>query len=137
MDNENPLRQLPGMDRLLKDPAAGDLVTGYGRNATRDALRVALDAARQWMRQGGVAPSSGELVAAAATVLRSRQVPSLRPVINATGVILHTNLGRAPLTESAQQAILAVAAGYSTLEYELEEGKRGNRDNHIEKIGRA
>ncbi len=133
-DDDSPLRQLPGVDRLLKDPTAGDLITGYGRNATRDALRVALDAARQWIRQGGVAPSPGELIAAAATVLRSRQVPSLRPVINATGVILHTNLGRAPLAESAQQAILAVAAGYSTLEYELEEGKRGKRDNHIETL---
>ena len=56
MDNDSPLRQLPSMDRLLKDDAAVDLISGYGRNATRDALRIALDAARQWISQGGVAP---------------------------------------------------------------------------------
>jgi L-seryl-tRNA(Ser) seleniumtransferase len=139
MDNgipgdDSPLRHLPSVDRLLKDQAAADLIVGFGRDATRDALRVALDAARQWIHQGGVAPLPGELIAAATTLLRSRQIPSPRPVINATGVILHTNLGRAPLAESAQQAILAVAAGYSALEYELEEGKRGKRDNHVETI---
>src|SRR5262249_51579110 len=58
----------------------------------------------------------------------------LRPVINATGVILQTNLGRAPLSESAQKAILAVAGGYSTLEYKLDEGRRGKRDSHIETL---
>jgi L-seryl-tRNA(Ser) seleniumtransferase len=127
-----PLRHLPGIDRLLKDSAALDLINNYGRQATRDALRVALDAARQWIRQGGVAPLPGELIQAANTLLRTRQTSSLRAVINATGVVLHTNLGRAPLSDSAQQAILAVATGYSTLEYELDEGKRGKRDHHIE-----
>jgi L-seryl-tRNA(Ser) seleniumtransferase len=129
---ENPLRQLPSVDRLLND--AGDLLTSYGHEAVRDALRVALDAARQWIRQGGNAPGVDELLAAAGSLLRVRQTPSLRPVINATGVILHTNLGRAPLCESAQQAMLAVAAGYSTLEYELEGGERGRRESHVESL---
>src|SRR5581483_1635519 len=131
---ENPLRQLPSVDRLLNDMGAGDLLTSYGHEAVRDALRVALDAARQWIRQGGNAPGVDELLAAAGSLLRVRQTPSLRPVINATGVILHTNLGRAPLCESAQQAMLAVAAGYSTLEYELEAGERGKRESHIESL---
>src|SRR5260221_117013 len=134
-DNEgSPLRQLPSMDRLLKEPLGLNLINGYGREATREALRVALDAARQWIRQGGVAPEPPELLAAAATLLRQRQQSSLRPIINATGVILHTNLGRAPLSESAQQAIVAAATGYSTLEYELEEGKYTARDNHVEAL---
>src|ERR1700687_5630309 len=116
-DNGTPLRQLPSVDRLLKEPGVADLITGYGRDTTRDALRVALDAARQWIRQGGSAPGVGELISAATSGLRSRHTSTLRPVINATGVILHTNLGRAPLADSAQQAMIAVASGYSTLEY--------------------
>ncbi len=131
-DQAEILRQLPSVDRLLNN--ATDLIGAYGRDSVRDALRVALDAARQWIRQGGSAPRMDELVAAASSLLRVRQTPSLRPVINATGVILHTNLGRAPLAESAQQAILSVAGGYSTLEYELEEGARGKRDRHAEEL---
>ncbi|MEP7287941.1 MAG: L-seryl-tRNA(Sec) selenium transferase [Chloroflexota bacterium] len=130
--NGSPLRQLPAINKLLHEPGAIDLIGSYGREATRDALRVALDAARQWIRQGGTAPSANELIAAAASLLRTRQTPTLRAVINATGVILHTNLGRAPLSDSAQQAILAVASGYSTLEYDLEAGSRSKRDHHIE-----
>lgn len=133
-DNGTPLRQLPSVDRLLKEPAVAELINGYGRDLTRDALRVALDAARQWIRQGGSAPGVGELVSAATSVLRSRHTSTLRAVINATGVILHTNLGRAPLAESAQHAMIAVASGYSTLEYEIEEGVRGKRDRHIESL---
>ncbi len=132
--NGNPLRHLPAMDRLLSHPNAADLLTNYGRESVREALRVALDAARQWIRQGGSAPQMEELIAAATSYLRARQTPTLRAVINATGVILHTNLGRAPLSESAQQAMLSVAAGYSTLEYDIEEGKRGKRDNHVEPL---
>src|SRR5579872_5036554 len=104
MTDSTRLRHLPSMDRLLREAGGSDLIASYGRAATRDALKVALNAARQWIRQGGVAPGAAELVAAAATYLRSRQGVTLRPVINATGVILHTNLGRAALSESAQQA---------------------------------
>src|SRR5450432_1984763 len=133
-NQDSPLRQLPSMDRLLKEPIGLDLINGYGREATREALRVALDAARQWIRQGGVAPEPAELLAAATTWLRQHQQSSLRPVINASGVILHTNLGRAPLSESAQQAMVAVASGYSSLEYELDSGKYSARDSHLEAL---
>lgn len=128
----SPYRALPSIDRLLKDSAAEALIANYGRDLTRDALRVALDAARQFVRQSGKAPTVAELMTAASSWLRTRYTPSLRAVINATGVILHTNLGRAPLCDSAQQAMIAVAMGYSTLEYELEAGQRGKRDTHIE-----
>ncbi len=133
-DPTRPLRQLPSVDRLLNHQAALDLIDSYGRDTVKDAMRVALDAARQWIRQGGTAPQPDELLTAAASLLRVRQTPTLRPVINATGVILHTNLGRAPLSESAQQAMIAIAAGYNTLEYDLNEGKRGKRDHHAEAV---
>jgi L-seryl-tRNA(Ser) seleniumtransferase len=130
----NPLRHLPNIDRLLKSSGALDLVRSYGREATRDALRIALDAARQWIRQGGNAPAALELLSAAASWLRNRYTPTLRPVINATGIILHSDLGRIPVSEAAQQMIMGVAASYNTLEYELDDGKRGKREQHIESL---
>jgi len=133
-DTDNRLRRLPSVDRLLNMPETADLVRDFGRDAVRDGLRVALNAARQWIRQGGTPPPAHDLVEATASLLQRQRAPSLRPVINATGIIIHTNLGRAPLSEAAQQAILAVAAGYSTLEYQLEEGTRGKRDVHAEAV---
>jgi L-seryl-tRNA(Ser) seleniumtransferase len=136
-DFKTNLRALPSIDKLLNDAGAADLITQYGRDAVRDALRIVLDAAREWIRQGGIPPDHGELFLSALEVLGKTYTPTLRPVINATGVIIHTNLGRAPLSEAAQQAILAVAGGYNTLEYELEPGTRGKRDVHIEELARS
>lgn len=137
MTGDPTLRQLPAIDRLLHEPEAASLVADYGRDAVRDALRGVLDVARQWIREGGSLPPLGELIHAAQSVLRAQFAPTLRPVINATGVIIHTNLGRAPLSESAQAAILAAAAGYTTLEYDLESGERGRRDEHAETLLKA
>ncbi|MBX3085980.1 MAG: L-seryl-tRNA(Sec) selenium transferase [Anaerolineae bacterium] len=128
------LRLLPSIDRLLNDSGASELITHYGREAVRDALRIVLDAAREWIRQGGSPPTPSVLLNSAIEVLGKTYQPSLRPVINATGVIIHTNLGRAPLSAAAQEAMVAVAAGYSTLEYELEAGTRGKRDHHAETL---
>jgi L-seryl-tRNA(Ser) seleniumtransferase len=137
MTGDPTLRQLPAIDRLLHQPEAASLVVDYGHDAVRDALRGVLDVARQWLREGGSLPPDGELIRAAESVLRAQFAPTLRPVINATGVIIHTNLGRAPLSESAQSAILAAAAGYTTLEYDLESGGRGRRDDHPEALLKA
>ncbi len=132
--NHAQLRRLPAIDKLLRNPATATMIDQYGHDLVRDALRIALDAAREWIGTGGGAPSAGALLNAAETWLRNHHTPSLRPVINATGVIIHTNLGRAPLADFAQEAMIAVAAGYSTLEYELEAGKRGKRDVHAEQV---
>lgn len=128
------LRQLPGIDRLLNESGAGELVSQFGREPVRDALRFVLDTARDFIRQGGTAPPIDKLFGAARDVLARQFAPTLRPVINATGVIIHTNLGRAPLSESALEAMLAVGGGYSTLEYQLDSGERGKRDSHIETL---
>ena len=128
------LRALPGVDALLNMPQGAALCADYGRARAVEALREALDAARQAIRAGGDPPAADALLQEAAVLLARRDVPSLRPVINATGVIIHTNLGRAPLSKRAMDAIRAVAAGYSTLEYDLEPGKRGKRDVHPERI---
>ena len=131
--SDNPLRALPAVDTLIQSQTGVALIAQYGRSAALDALRAALERARQQLRAGEVVTyDAGSLLDAAAVTLHSAFRPSLRPVINATGVIIHTNLGRAPLSDAAQQAIVAVASGYSTLEYDLAEGGRGSRLVHAE-----
>jgi L-seryl-tRNA(Ser) seleniumtransferase len=128
------LRQLPSVDRLLSEGGAQPLVARYGRRAAVDGLRAALERARAVVRSGGAAPEPEGLVAWAEQWLGERLGPSLRRVINATGVIIHTNLGRAPLSRAALAAMEAVAAGYSTLEYDLQAGERGHRSVHAEAL---
>lgn len=128
------LRQLPSIDRLLSDPTTRDLLDQYGREAVKEAFRYVLEVARTFIQQGGLPPTISTLFEKATDVLRREYTSSLRPVINATGVILQTNLGRAPLSRAAQELILQVAAGYSTLEYDLDAGTRGKRDTHIEAL---
>ena len=102
------------------------MVPSYGRTAVADAIREALDRARAEIRHGKPASVGSAAVQAQ---LRRRETPSLRRVINATGVVLHTNLGRAPLAEAARRAMLD-AAGYCSVEIDLATGDRGNRHDH-------
>ncbi len=130
---EDALRALPPVDALLN--AAGPLIAAYGRAATTDAVRATLDATRQRIRSGEAASTdSGSLLQAVRAHLERQFTPTLRPVINATGVIIHTNLGRAPLSAAAQAATSAVAVAYSTLEFDLDDGKRGSRLVHAEAL---
>lgn len=126
------LRQLPSIERLLG--LAPALIAEYGRPLTLQTLRSTLDLARAEIRQGGPAPSEAELLATVQTQLQLNTASSLQPVINATGVILHTNLGRAPLSAEAVAAVVEVAGHYSTLEYDLPKGQRGSRRSHAEAL---
>jgi len=119
--------RLPSVDRLLAHPKAQTLVASFGHALTVDALRQALDDARQSIRAGGDVPEADALVGAASHTLHDWTTPRPQPVINATGVILHTNLGRAPLSPQAMQAVWDAAGGYSDLEYDLASGERGHR----------
>jgi len=133
--NLTELRRLPSVDRLLQTEEAGRLGAGYGHAATLEALRAALEAARRAIQAGGAAaPDLPALLGDAAARLAALTRPSLHPVINATGVILHTNLGRAPLSERARQAMAEVAAGYCNLEYDLGSGERGSRYLHAAQL---
>jgi L-seryl-tRNA(Ser) seleniumtransferase len=125
------LRNLPSIDALLTQ--AVDLTAEYGRPLTAEVFREVLDGARANFAGGAAAPASSEIVARARARLAGLTAPTLRPVINATGVILHTNLGRAPLSRAAL-AQLAAAGGYSTLEYDLAAGERGTRGAHAESL---
>ena len=124
------LRKLPSVDKLLQHPDLSHLIEVHSRDLLVDAIRSELATARQQIMAGHPVVSADELVQRTRTRLQTDLRPSLRPVINATGVIIHTNLGRALLSQRAQQAMLQVAATYSNLEYDLEEGQRGSRYVH-------
>jgi len=127
------LRDLPSIDRLLRAPGGDELVAAFGHALATEALRATLDAARAAIRDGlAELPSDYDFVAAAREWATDLLAPTLRPVINATGIIVHTNLGRAPLGEAALAAV--AAAGYATLEYDLAEGRRGSRAVHAERL---
>jgi len=129
----SPYRTLPSTDRLLAQPELAGALAEFGRSTVRDAARRLLEAVRAEIAAGASAPSLVDLIARLLADLRRDLTPSLRPLINATGVIIHTNLGRVPLSASAQQAMIAAATGYSNLEYDLEAGQRGSRYDHAER----
>jgi L-seryl-tRNA(Ser) seleniumtransferase len=122
------LRDLPSVDRLLADPRVAALTDAHGREPVVDAARRALEAAREEIRAGF---DPGEPAVRVATELEALLRPRLRRVLNATGVIVHTNLGRAPLAEEALARVVEVGRGYSNLEYELAGGARGSRQSHV------
>ncbi len=129
------LRVLPAVDTLLNSDYGTELIARYGRELALTAIRDVLDATRVKLLAGETAAHDGaSLLSQSAERLQRAFLPSLRPVINATGVIIHTNLGRAPLSDAAQQALLAVAASYNTLEFDLDSGQRGSRSVHAAKL---
>lgn len=135
MNAADVLRRLPAIDRLLNHEEAQTLVEAYGRDALRDALRLILAQERERLQaQPATVPGVQALLTRAGDLLAEQYAPSLRRVINATGVIIHTNLGRALLSAAAQQALLGVAGHYNTLEYDLTTGKRGSRYVHAEAL---
>lgn len=124
------LRQLPAVAALLRLPAVAALRADYGATAVTDATRAVLGEARATILAGGQASDLGDWAQAVAARVALLAAPTLRPLINATGIIIHTNLGRAPLSDAALAAVQAVAQGYSNLEYDLEAGGRGSRYDH-------
>ncbi len=124
--------RLPAVDRLLVDPRVEELLRRWSRRVVVHAIREALDAARQALASGaGGAGDAGAIVAAVERRLARLDAPGPRRVVNATGVIVHTNLGRAPLDPQAARHVAAVAAGYCDLEFDLDEGRRGSRQAHV------
>ena len=127
---------IPAVDRMLRHPEMRPLIEREGRSAVTDALRTVLAEIRAALGEGatssGAAPSETAVMEQVARRLAALRRPTLRPVFNLTGTVLHTNLGRAPLPPEAIAEITAVAAGASNLEYDLDSGRRGDRDSHLE-----
>ena len=117
------LRALPSVHQLLDDPQAAGLLARHGRALVRFAIQRVLEDERHAQ---AIADPAARWASVASVIERLRR-PQLRPVINATGVVLHTNLGRAPLAASAATAVAAIAGRYSTLEFDAESGRRGRR----------
>lgn len=133
-------RLLPSVDELLKSAALAELQAREGQPAVAESVRAVLASVRDEINAGTLATQQvvelavTNLPQAIARHLSRAMEFSLKPVINATGVILHTNLGRAPLAESAIRRIAEVAGGYSNLEFDIAAGERGKRDIHVERL---
>jgi L-seryl-tRNA(Ser) seleniumtransferase len=121
-------RRLPSVDAVLRSPAGQDALAGFGHEATVAAIRAALDAARAGLRAGAEPPDAAAVAQAAMARLHAQAAPRLRAVFNLTGTVLHTNLGRAVLAEAAIEAATTAMRHAMALEYELETGRRGERD---------
>jgi len=126
------LRELPAVGIVLGWPGMKEIIDLHGRMAARWAIQQVIARMREAMEQGSrVHPDPLYVVSAVRNEIERAGRPSLLPVINATGILVHTNLGRAPLAQEAARAVADIAVGYSNLEYDLEQGERGSRLTHI------
>ena len=129
------LKNLPKADVVMEIPVLRDFLASTDRKTALKAVRKAVEEMRRALLEGGDPDVSAEAAAArACAILREEDSPSLRPVINATGIILHTNLGRARLNPQAAEKAAQIACSYSTLEYDAKEGKRGSRHDHVSRL---
>ena len=128
----NTPRDLPQLDEFIELDELREMQLRYGRAPLVEACRVCIDDLRQRLLKGSAPETLDSLVSAVTDQLKKTQSPKLRRVLNATGTILHTNLGRAPLAKAAVDAVCEIASSYSNLEYNLELGKRGYRTSNIE-----
>jgi L-seryl-tRNA(Ser) seleniumtransferase len=135
MDTKALLRALPKTDELLKREDLSSLASDTPRSVVVDAVREAVEAVRARILAGDAAPFDDDDVAdEVVRLVAERMRPSLRRVVNATGIIVHTNLGRSVLSDAALRAALQVGGNYSTLEYDVASGERGSRHVHVERL---
>ena len=132
MPEKELLRKIPKVDKILKHRDWRELVATYPEDLSKDVLREILDALRREVRTGeaSLIPSISEIVLNTEKGLIALTNPRLKRVINGTGVIIHTNLGRSLLAKSAIEAVINAAAHYTNLEYDLHKGTRGDRYDH-------
>ncbi len=128
------LSAIPSVNAVLQSPAADTLINTAGRKMAVKAIRQSLDQIREKMLSGIPLPDVGVIIKAAKKFVSEWTQPSLYPVINASGIILHTNLGRAPLSDETIKAMQVVSASYNNLEFDLQKGKRGKRSIHAEDV---
>ena len=133
-DSLAALSRLPSVDRLLSTPALASAAQAHGAALTKKATQGALEAARAAVREGRGVPAIDELAQDAERRLHALRAPRLRPVFNLTGTVIHTNLGRALLSDEAIGAVAQAMRGYAALEYDVATGGRGDRDSVVEDL---
>ncbi len=133
-ESMNELARLPSVDRLLSEAALQESLAEHGRSLVTAAARAELARAREAMLGGAALPTQAELLDAIEEHIARRTRPRLQPVLNLTGTVLHTNLGRAVLPESVVEAIALAARAPCALEYDLASGGRGDRDDIVESL---
>jgi L-seryl-tRNA(Ser) seleniumtransferase len=131
---ENEFRRLPGVDKVISDERVARLAARYPHELLVSVVRRQLESARAVITAGNTSPSLDDIVESVTSQLHDLENPTLRPLINATGVVLHTNIGRAPLSREAILAMETVSKGYSNLEFDLDSGRRGSRNVHVEQL---
>ena len=127
-------RNLPNVNSILENDAVQEIVSLYKRDWVVELVRETIDQARETISKGHACPTLPEIISTIKDRVALLTVQSPRRVINATGVIIHTNLGRSPLSDNAMEAALAASAGYSDLEFDLSSGKRGSRQSHLQSL---
>ena len=126
------LRDLPSVSAVLNTPAAAALLERYGQNASTKAIRATIEAARMALQEGErIVPTAERLAIESRALLEREERSRSRPLFNLSGTVLHTNLGRAVLAEAAVEAAVAAMQNPVALEFDLEAGKRGERDDHV------
>ncbi len=141
MTNKNKLlfAKIPSVDRLLMTQVLEEVLASYPRPLALTAINQVLDGLREKIKRGEITEEEPELIIESVSNQVAKEVelisaPSLRPLINATGIVVHTNLGRSILAEKALEKFRPIGGGYSNLEYNLDQGKRGSRYTHVEGI---
>ena len=138
MDKNLLYRSIPKVDVLLEDEAVKQMIKTYGREITIDAIREETDRLRKFIANCDSEEAAKERICNLTERIRQQAEhifqPNMKKLVNATGTILHTNLGRAPISEAHMKHIYEIATGYSNLEYNLEAGKRGERYSHFEEL---
>ncbi len=138
MSDNQLFRQIPKMDKLLQEPGLMDLMAKYGKEPVKERAEAALNSLREALKENPVEETliswKNNLVAYIEGNVEEGKKKNLRKVINATGIVLHTNLGRAPLPKEVVAHVAEELSGYSNLEYDLNKGERGERYSHFEKL---
>lgn len=132
--NQSALRSLPSVERVVTSDVLADVIPAYDRDWVVELTRNALSETRRNILAGGESQSPDQIAESVRQAIDDLVTPSPRPLINATGVVIHTNLGRAPLSKAAMAAADAVARGYSDLEIDLSTGRRGSRQAHLQSL---
>jgi L-seryl-tRNA(Ser) seleniumtransferase len=132
--NLGELKNLPGVDKLLVLPEIKELISAYNEEIVKYAIRATLSQFRQQARESEIVPQQQEILNSIQSIVLRLTTKSLRKVINATGIVVHTNLGRAPFSEEIIQETTEILNGYNNLEFDLEKGERGSRNTHLTEL---